>query len=76
MTRQGTGEVIAGGSWAGAGVVQHQVHAVGGAAAEAEGGKLQLPVQAWGRVGSGCNKLAGVEQPEGGGSVWRVVKRV
>ena len=28
LTRQGTGVVRAGGSWAGAGMVQHQVHAI------------------------------------------------
>ena len=39
MTRQGAGEVTAGGSWAGAGVVQHRVHTVEEAAAEAEGGE-------------------------------------
>ena len=39
VTRQGTGEVTAGGSWAGAGVVQHQMHTVEGAGAEAEGGE-------------------------------------
>ena len=39
VTRQCTAEVTTGGSWAGAGVVQHQVHAVEGAGAEAEEGE-------------------------------------
>ena len=36
MTRQSTGAVTTGGSWAGVGVVQHQVHNVEGAGAEME----------------------------------------
>ena len=39
VLRQSTGGVAAGGSWAGAGVVQHRVHNVEGTGAEAGGGR-------------------------------------
>ena len=39
VTRQGTGTVIAGGSWAGTGRVQHQVHTMEEAGAGAEEGE-------------------------------------
>ena len=39
VTRQGTGVVTTGGNWAGAGVVQHQVHAMEEAGAGTEEGE-------------------------------------
>ena len=43
LTRQGTGAATAGGSWAGVGTVQHQVHMVEGAGAEGEEEEAKAP---------------------------------
>ena len=62
------GVVIARGSWADTGRVQHRVHPTEEARAEAEEGDATaaMPEQVGKGMRSGCSRLAGVEQPEGG----------
>ena len=77
VSRQGAGAVIAGGSWAGTGRVQHQVHPTeeAGAEAEEEGAAADNAGMELKGVRSGCSRLAGVEQPEGGGKWWWMGRR-
>ena len=77
VTRQSTGAVTTGGSWAGVGVVQHQVHNVEGAGAEMEekeavSSDSSIEQEEEWELQAGW----GMGQPEEGDRCWRMVRRM